>query len=367
LLVFDLIMKGRETILHVIDSLGRGGAETLLVGYVKELTAYNHVLVYLTGDNEFENDLQGIKVIKLDFANKLLLPFYSLKLFKIIRDNCVGIIHSHLYWSTIVARLANLGQLPHYFSIHSKINEAIFSKYPYTKIIEAVTYNKNQIGIAVSGAVKEDYIAAMKPKGEVRVLYNYVEDKFYKNKMPISFRPVKNALKLVAVGNLKEQKNYPFLIKAFSLLKERPVSLDIYGSGPLYNELQSLIDKFQVSASVTLKGSVSNLENILPFYDAFVMASTVEGFGLAPIEAMAMGLPLLLSDINVLREVASQYAFYFNPYDVIDFVKLINTIINHEVEVDMHVFEGMEYTEAFAKKKYLRELSYLYNKALKNA
>ncbi|WP_210466233.1 glycosyltransferase [Rufibacter roseolus] len=360
------MLESKKTVLHVIDTLGRGGAETLLVGYVRELKDYNHILVYLSENNEFENELQDVNVIKLGFSRKTTLLLYSLKLYNIIKMYKVDLIHSHLYWSTIIARLSNLKKIPHFFSIHNKINETVFTKHPYTKVLEKLTYSKSQTGLAVSNAVKEDYIHSIKPAGDIKVLYNYIEDKFFEQASSLPVKPKSNAkLKLVSVGNLKHQKNYPFLIKAFSKLNNQSVCLDIYGAGPMYNELMDLINKYQLSETVRLQGSVPHLEEVLPTYDAFVMASTVEGFGLAPIEAMAMGLPLLLSNINVLQEVASSHAFYFDAYNSDEFVTLIHSIIKQEVDLYSHVHEGRKYAHGFAKRKYLEELSNLYCNALK--
>ena len=91
--------------------------------------------------------------------------------------------------------------------------------------------------------------------------------------------------------------------------------LDIFGAGPERETLEKILTDFKVS-NVQLKGPVSNLESCLFNYDAFILASRYEGFGLAPLEAAAVGLPLLLSDIQVFKEITNGLANYFRAEDI---------------------------------------------------
>ena len=118
-----------------------------------------------------------------------------------------------------------------------------------------------------------------------------------------------DVLKLVAVGNLKEAKNYHYLLEIFKHLKEVKVSLDIYGQGPLHKELEIHIRRGGLN--VRLCGGMNDVSRILPQYDFFIQASSHEGFGLSVIEAMANGIPVILSDIPVFREITSDLAVFF--------------------------------------------------------
>jgi glycosyltransferase involved in cell wall biosynthesis len=111
------------------------------------------------------------------------------------------------------------------------------------------------------------------------------------------------------------------LIEAFSLLKNEKISLNIYGEGGLRGELQKAIDDANVN--IQLKGRVSDVSKVLLNYDAYIMSSIFEGFGIAPMEAMAAGMPLLLSDLEVFKEVAADIPVYFNPHDAGSIAKAI--------------------------------------------
>ncbi len=114
--------------------------------------------------------------------------------------------------------------------------------------------------IAVSKKVLEDYEAFYKEDDRSFVLPNFISDKFFiKKNREKDFSSV-NEIKMVAVGNIKNQKNYCFLLKAFENLEEYPISLDIYGQGNAeeLKKIQTEID--QKKLPVVLKGQANNVE-----------------------------------------------------------------------------------------------------------
>src|SRR5690606_17908609 len=110
-------------------------------------------------------------------------------------------------------------------------------------------------------------------------------------------------IKLVAVGNLKEAKNYFYLLEIFNQLKGLHITLDIYGIGYQKKELMDYIQKNELD--VQLCGLKSIDPSVLQQYDYFIQASLHEGFGISVIEAMACGIPVILSDIPVFREITN--------------------------------------------------------------
>jgi len=101
-------------------------------------------------------------------------------------------------------------------------------------------------------------------------------------------------------------------------LNNKPIELDIYGVG--IDDTPAMLQQQirATGAKVVLKGQVSNIEEIIPDYDLFVMSSTFEGFSLSTLEAMAMRMPLLLSDISSVREQGEDNAWYLSLSDVND-------------------------------------------------
>ena len=103
---------------------------------------------------------------------------------------------------------------------------------------------------------------------------------------------------IVSVGRLEEQKNYPMLINAFSMVsKDYPqLMLRIYGEGSQREELQKLIASKDIEDRAILCGKTSEVAEALIASDIFVLTSNGEGMPNALMEAMAVGLPCISTD-----------------------------------------------------------------------
>lgn len=132
--------------------------------------------------------------------------------------------------------------------------------------------------------------------------------------------------RIVAVGRLNDQKNYPLLIKAFSVCyKEHPeLILEIYGDGPLRNELERLITELKVENCVKLMGTYANILDRIYGAKLFVMSSDYEGMPNALIEAMCLGITCICSDCSCggPRELIThgENGFLFKTGDMKDLV-----------------------------------------------
>jgi len=128
------------------------------------------------------------------------------------------------------------------------------------------------------------------------------KDRHYRDELAI------DSSKIVVgqIGHLSKHKRPDFLIRSFSnALKQSPnLHLVLVGYGPLYAELQSLVEAMGLQRAVTLTGYVPD---VLPYYqhvfDINVLASSVEGLGISVIEASACSVPSIVTDCTGLREV----------------------------------------------------------------
>ena len=318
-----------KTIIHVIDSLRTGGAEKLLVQTVNSLQEYNNIVCYLHGPTDLKSEFKKCIFYDLGFKNNLDILNCSIRLRKIIRQVKPDIIHAHLLKSTWISRLANDRGRTLLFTIHNILSEDAFKVNKLSYYFEKLSYSSKQVIISVSNAALDDYKKWIGLKGASYVLYNPIDDRFFTGKKCKSV-PTGN-LKLVAVGNLKRQKNYFTLLQAFHFLKGTKVDLDIFGEGPEYYSLEKEIIKNNFP--VRLMGKNNDIASMLLNYDAYIMPSLFEGYGIAPVEAMASGLPVLLSNIQVLKEVSSNKAIYFDPLEPQDIARAIKDFIQmNEIE-----------------------------------
>lgn len=325
----------KKTILHIIDDLGRGGAEIVLATTVKQLSEYNNIIVTLYPKNEFGNELKFYKYYCLNVKSFLLLPTVISKFKKIIKENNVDIVHSHLFWSTVLCRLAVPGKIPLITTIHAFIASSLEYKYFHIRFVDKLTYGlRKNIIIAVAEGARQEYFNFLKLKPyRSYALHTFVDTSQFDYHKKNNRTKTEDICKLISVGNLRQQKNQIFLLEAFRHLDKKEYQLDIYGEGILRNELALFIKENNIN--VNLKGTVNNLAALINEYDLFVMASKYEGFSLGVLEAMAMKMPLLLSDIVSFREQCADTATYFKENNVEDFITKLKKITADKNEMKL--------------------------------
>ncbi len=349
----------KKTILHCIDSLSLGGAEVLLMETLPLLTEYDNVVCYLHPPDTLLSQIKDYPVYCLGYRSKFSFFKTVRKLRQVIKKNNVSIVHAHLFYSTLFTRIACSSRLKFIFTIHSLLSKDAFEVNRLSLFAERITYKKRQLLIGVSQASLDDYNRWIGIKGKSFVLNNYVNDKYFEINLDHKSN-IAESFKLIAVGNLKRAKNYSALLDAFSITKDLPVTLDIYGSGDLKNELQKKI--VNENLNVRLMGQANEIWNILPDYDAYIMPSLYEGFGIASMEAIAAGLPVLLSDIPVFRELVENIPVYFNPADPESIANAIRYTYNNWQKVILNAAKGKQLIQKKASKEvYLTKLLEIYN------
>jgi glycosyltransferase involved in cell wall biosynthesis len=147
-----------------------------------------------------------------------------------------------------------------------------------------------------------------------RVPFCYDSDRFGPGAAPRPSRPPEPP-SLLAIGRLVPHKNVATLIRAAALVPGRP-RVRVLGEGPEAAALRRLADELGVA--LELPGRWAEDEAIVAAYRAasvVVAPSRFEGFGLTPIEGLAMGAPVVASDIPAHREFLDGAARFFPPDD----------------------------------------------------
>jgi glycosyltransferase involved in cell wall biosynthesis len=352
-------------ILHVIDSLKAGGAETILLGVASSLPAHEHHLVVLQRIIQFEDDkLNFASITSLDCNSILGVGLAALKFSRTVASIKPDIVHVSLPYSSAVVRLSGIGRkLPVLFSVHSFYSSALKQQSPVLYALERYLSKSRDTMIFVSEAARQDYLSIARIKGESHVLHNFISDEFFsiQNKKQVESGP-RDFRRFVSVGNLKPVKNYARLIEAVSAIPE--LSLDIYGEGPDRKGLEKLINE-RAPNQIRLMGATGRISTLLKEYDAFILASEFEGFGIAPVEAIAVGLPVLLSNIPSFLEITGGNAIYFDPLDVANIREVVSQTMRNKDSV-MEKFPVLQdyVNRKFRMKDYLTHLEELYLNSL---
>jgi glycosyltransferase involved in cell wall biosynthesis len=163
---------------------------------------------------------------------------------------------------------------------------------------------------------------------------------------------------LFYVGRLEKKKNTPFLIDAYALLKEYnkeiKEKLVLAGNASFgYDEVEYTIREYGLEDDVIVTGWVD--EEDMPYLyngaSAFVFPSKHEGFGIPLLQAMACEAPIVCSDIPVLKEIAEDSAFYFNPNKREDLADKIKIILKDDKKRREYIEKGKKRVRNFSWEK----------------
>lgn len=348
---------------HLIDSLASGGSENLLVNTVNELKEYHHIVLYMGGSNELLGKFECAEIICLNARSKLHFPKAMLKVRKLLFKRKASIVHSHSFWTHVISRLVvpknvKLLNTYHFADYDTRRNDINVKR---MILLDKLTYRKRIVVIAVSNYVRTTLEKSCKFKGEIQVIHNFIGDEYYTG---VNRRTIEWArympLKIIMVGNIKKEKNYDLVIDASRKIKSKNYSIEIYGGG---DQLDGYIKKISLLGinNIIFKGVNNEIETVLGDYHLYMMTSFSEAFPLSPIQAMAANLPMLLSDIPSLRELANEKAIFFKSNDSNSLSAVIEGIIEGNISISISDSQYTGLLKKYEKNTYMRKLRFLYS------
>lgn len=170
---------------------------------------------------------------------------------------------------------------------------------------------------------------------------------------------------LLSVGELNDNKNHQIIIKALAKLNNPNVHYAIAGVGEKKEFLIELSKKLGISNKVHLLGYRNDIPELNYSADVFCFPSHREGLGLASIEAMACGLPLITSNIHGINDYSEDgiTGFKYPPDDVDGFAKAIRDLIDNSVLAEKMRIHNKKHVEKYKIKKIIEIMSKIYLKS----
>lgn len=293
-------------ILHVVTYMGRGGLETMLMNYYRNIDRDLIQFDFLThrsfqADYDKEIEQLGGRIYHLPRLNPFS-PLYLRSLDRFFKEHKeYQIVHSHLdCMAGIPLKYAKRNGVPVRIA-HAHNSSQVKDKKYLLKLWfkHNITKYANYLFACSKEAGKW-----MFSTDRFRVLNNAIDAGKYVYNETIR-RQVRSELGLEAstfvcghVGRFSIQKNHDFLIDIFAEIIRRYVDskLLLVGEGELKERIQDKCSKLNLSDKVIFAGLRDDVPNLLQAMDMFLFPSLFEGLGIAAIEAQAAGLPCLISD-----------------------------------------------------------------------
>jgi glycosyltransferase involved in cell wall biosynthesis len=317
-------------VLHLIHTLGRGGgAERNLVNVLRALPRGEHAVCYLSPPEDYAQELReaGIPVRCLGMHRPADFPRVLLSLCNEILRGEFQLLCTQIWLSDLIGRIAGtLTGVPVVSIIQTSAYHpaalAVFSRRGRVKMrlfqsIDSITSRLllRRI-VAVSDFVSLESLKRLRVSAErVAVIPNSVDPAQFnpcsarereQSRAALGLSPRDQAM--LFVGKLSKGKGTDLLFAAMPtvLMQEPNAKLLVLGTGPEAVNLRNYAQCLGISNAVRFLGQQSDVRRYLGAADFFVFASHYEGLPLAVLEAMACGLPCLLSDIPPHREIADE-------------------------------------------------------------
>jgi glycosyltransferase involved in cell wall biosynthesis len=133
---------------------------------------------------------------------------------------------------------------------------------------------------------------------------------------------------ILSVGEMIERKNHQVIIKALGKLQRKDIYYVICGKGPLREELATLADELGIGERTLFLGFRRDIPELCNTADISAFPSRIEGLGLAGIEAMAAGVPLVSSNVHGILDyvIDGETGYACAPDDVDGFARAIQTL-----------------------------------------
>lgn len=183
----------------------------------------------------------------------------------------------------------------------------LVGNHPFYKPAVTFSINNSDVVTSVSKSLKEDTLHLFDIRKEIHVVPNFID-------IPKKINPYTDCQRdlmakkheriITHVSNLRPVKRVKDVIEVFDRIQKKiPSKLIIVGEGPEREACEDLCIKKGIEKKVLFLGNSNEVDKILCFTDLFLLPSEKESFGLAALEAMACGVPVISSNTGGLPEV----------------------------------------------------------------
>ncbi len=309
-----------HNILHLIKSLGRGGAEMLLPESIKLHSSQNfsfHVIYFLPWKDQMAEAIKqaGASVHCFPANNNLQLLAQAQKVIEYCKAHKIQLIHAHLPWAGFLARYIHWKtDIPVIYTEHNK--QERYHRLTYW--INRLSFSSQSAAIAVSKDVEASIHNHIQTKIPITTILNGVNTEFYQKQIDFiraqflreqgaSSWNLKGEDTLI-IGTVAVFRFQKRLVEWLQVLaKARESNPNIYGimvgAGPLEASIKAERKRLGLEPYVLMPGLQTNTRAWYQTMDVFMMTSSFEGLPIALLEAMSMALPVLATRAGGIPEV----------------------------------------------------------------
>jgi len=331
-------------ILHIYQNSKIGGVQQQLLSLLKAYSRerFNPIFCCLGPKEEIGKEIEETKIEFIPL-NKLRYNRFSLgivlELYRLMKKKQIHVVRTHRYRSNLYGRLAAfLAGVPVIIaSVHDNYRT---DKRPKRRIMNRILSKITDKIVAVSEDVKEDIIRydSIDPS-KIEVIPNGIDvERFNPEKNTTDIRKEfsleDDDIVIGFIGRIVPAKGLEYLLNALPYLKEefKSIKLLIVGEGSLVEKLKESAKKNNIFDNILFTGRRRDIPEILASINIFVMPSIAEGLPNALLEAMAMGKPIVTTEVGGIPEIVKNgfNGLLVPPRDTLSLSKAIKELISND-------------------------------------
>ncbi len=243
-------------------------------------------------------------------------PYDSLLASKIVdvaQHQSLDVLHVHYavphatvaYLATQILKSKGI-KLPFVTTLHGTDITLVGLDKSLSSVVE-FSINSSDCVTAVSGSLRDQTLSQFDVNTEINVIHNFINLKRFMRKPNLEYRSAfapANEKIIMHVSNFRKVKRVEDVVKAFSIVRRAlPSKLLLVGDGPERLKLEGMCRDLGICGDIHFLGRQDAVEDLLSLADVFLLPSAKESFGLAALEAMACGVPVVSSNAGGLPEV----------------------------------------------------------------
>lgn len=357
---------------HIIGSFNHGGTEMLLTDLIKNNSKnYKHFIIHFKGGSLADNlkEKKDVVHIKRNSFN----PLFLFKLRTFIKRNKINVIHIHqpvyILYAFIALMFLNKSL---YLTLHGYRN-TLFNKY----LLLISSYICKKIFF-----VSEQFLQSVKHQSglklkNAKVVYNGIDTgKIYRGSdiLKKELKIPEDSVLFGMIGNFfTDVRDHITTCKAFNMIYHKYTNAVLVFVGGYNENSQNYKDCYDYCKSrnildrVYFLGYRGDINNILESIDLFVYSSNRDSFGIAVIEAMIYGKPVLVNNLNVFLELSDNGKFINiyktkNPNDFAD--KMEDFLINKNKYLKKSVAAKKWARQKYSIQNHIKVIENIYSKEL---
>jgi glycosyltransferase involved in cell wall biosynthesis len=356
-------------VLHIIDSLGLGGAQTVVKGIFEAQKDNSDIYLYALRTRTITTQIDHPHVLIYPSESKYSLgPLFAMR--RLIQKEGITILHCHLFRANVFGWLLKIIWFPKSKLIMHEHGSIALDGAAYKSQLK-VSKRAVTAYIAVSNAMKVELAKINLDQNKVFVIHNFVDlNKFDRKNISWDIQEERkklgipeNAFVIGFAGRLSEEKGWKEFLEAGKAAAQELENLYLLvaGDGKDKEAFLKHIKNLNLSNKVAYLGYIDNMVGFYSLIDCLIIPSTKESFGLSALEAQSMRVPIIVSAIDGLKEIVTgQRGLEFESRDSNDLANKI-LLLHRDLALQSKIVAEADKTiQKYAAKPYIQSLNTLY-------